>query len=115
MEPRNRCGIGIRRYGMPRHESPVVLIAGTTTLHGGWDLLHEVQAHTQVDVFGGKRSDKDSSRLWRILYNVRLGPWPIFFAIDARHWVAACEVTSVIMEVGQPRLPWRTMPSPAVA
>src|SRR5712671_4647403 len=31
---------------------PVVLIAGYA-LHGGWDVLHEVQAHMQVDVFGG--------------------------------------------------------------
>ena len=34
---------------------PVVLIAGYA-LHGGWDLLHEVQAHMQVDVFGGREA-----------------------------------------------------------
>ena len=34
---------------------PVVLIAGYA-LHGGWDLLHEVQAHLQVDVFGGREA-----------------------------------------------------------
>ena len=34
---------------------PVVLIAGYA-LHGGWDLLHEVQAHVQVDVFGGREA-----------------------------------------------------------
>jgi hypothetical protein len=32
---------------------PAVLIAGYA-LHGGWDFLHEVQAHTQADVFGGR-------------------------------------------------------------
>jgi len=36
---------------------PVVLIAGYA-LHGGWDLLHEVQAHTQADVFGGREATK---------------------------------------------------------
>ena len=34
---------------------PVVLIAGYA-LHGGWDLLHEVQAHMHVDVFGGREA-----------------------------------------------------------
>jgi hypothetical protein len=34
---------------------PVVLIAGYA-LHGGWDLLHEVQAHLQVDVFGAREA-----------------------------------------------------------
>ena len=32
---------------------PVALIAGYA-LHGGWDLLHEAQAHMQLDVFGGR-------------------------------------------------------------
>ena len=36
---------------------PVVLIAGYT-LHGGWDLLHELQAHVQVDFFGGRAATK---------------------------------------------------------
>jgi hypothetical protein len=34
---------------------PVVLMAGYA-LHGGWDLLHEVQAQMQVDVFGGREA-----------------------------------------------------------
>src|SRR5688572_19756286 len=36
---------------------PVVLITGYA-LHGGWDLLHEVQAHVQVDLFGGRAATK---------------------------------------------------------
>ena len=36
---------------------PVVLIAGYA-LHGGWDLLHEVQAHGQVDVFGAREATR---------------------------------------------------------
>jgi hypothetical protein len=36
---------------------PVVLIAGYA-LHGGWDLLHEVYAHMQADVFGGREATK---------------------------------------------------------
>ena len=37
--------------------APIVLIAGYA-LHGGWDLLHEVQAHMQVDVFGGREATR---------------------------------------------------------
>ena len=36
---------------------PVVLMAGYA-LHGGWDLLHELHAHLQVDVFGGRQATK---------------------------------------------------------
>ena len=36
---------------------PVVLIAGYA-LHGGWDLLHEVQAHMHVDLFAGREATK---------------------------------------------------------
>jgi hypothetical protein len=35
--------------------APVALIAGYT-LHGAWDLLHEIHAHTGADVFGGSAS-----------------------------------------------------------
>ena len=34
---------------------PVLLIAGYA-LHGGWDLLHELRDHAQVDVFGGREA-----------------------------------------------------------
>lgn len=34
---------------------PALLIAGYA-LHGGWDLLHEVQAHMHVDVFAGREA-----------------------------------------------------------
>lgn len=37
--------------------APVFLIAGYA-LHGGWDLLHDVQTHMQIDVFGGKEATK---------------------------------------------------------
>src|SRR5262245_31330288 len=36
---------------------PLVLMAGYA-LHGGWDLLHEVQAHMLVDVFGGRTATR---------------------------------------------------------
>ena len=36
---------------------PGVLMAGYA-LHGGWDLLHELQAHLQADVFGGAEATK---------------------------------------------------------
>jgi hypothetical protein len=36
---------------------PVVLMAGYA-LHGGWDLLHEVHAHTQLDVFRGREATR---------------------------------------------------------
>ena len=36
---------------------PVVLMAGYA-LHGGWDLLHELQAQMQVDVFGGREATR---------------------------------------------------------
>src|SRR5262245_12057526 len=36
---------------------PVVLMAGYA-LHGGWDLLHEIQTQMQVDVFGGREATR---------------------------------------------------------
>ena len=36
---------------------PVALISGYA-LHGGWDLLHEIQAHAQVDIFGESEATK---------------------------------------------------------
>jgi len=34
---------------------PIALIAGYT-LHGAWDLLHEIHAHAGADVFGGRNA-----------------------------------------------------------
>ena len=36
---------------------PALLVAGYA-LHGGWDLLHEIQAHMQVDAFGGRQATR---------------------------------------------------------
>ena len=66
---------------------PVALIAGYA-LHGGWDLLHEVQAHMQVDVFGGREATQ---------VPLAYGPfcatfdWAmvVYFMYRRRHWVVA--------------------------
>ena len=66
---------------------PAVLIAGYA-LHGGWDLLHEVQAHTQVDVFGGRGATKIP-----LAYGAfcAMFDWAmvVYFLYRRRHWVAA--------------------------
>ena len=66
---------------------PVVLMAGYA-LHGGWDLLHEVQAHTQVDVFGGREATKIP-----LAYGAFCATfdWAMvaYFVYRRRHWVAA--------------------------
>ena len=77
---------------------PVALIAGYA-LHGGWDLLHEVQAHMAGGRLRRKGSDKDSSRLWRILCNVRLGHGRVFH-VSAPPLGRCLEITSVIMRGG---------------
>ena len=66
---------------------PVVLMAGYA-LHGGWDLLHEVQAHTQVDVFGGREATKIPLAYGAFCTTF---DWVIaaYFANRRRHWVAA--------------------------
>ena len=66
---------------------PVVLIAGYA-LHGGWDLLHEVQAHMQVDVFGGREATKIP-----LAYGAFCATFDwamvVYFVYRRRHWVAA--------------------------
>ena len=66
---------------------PVVLIAGYA-LHGGWDLLHEVQAHMQVDIFAGR----DATQI-PLAYGAFCATfdWAIavYFVYRRRHWVAA--------------------------
>ena len=66
---------------------PVVLIAGCA-LHGGWDLLHEVQAHMQVDVFGGRDATKIP-----LAYGAFCATFDwamvVYFVYRRRHWVAA--------------------------
>ena len=66
---------------------PVVLIAGYA-LHGGWDLLHEVQAHMQVDVFGGREATKIPLAYGAFCTTF---DWVIaaYFANRRRHWIAA--------------------------
>ena len=66
---------------------PVVLIAGYA-LHGGWDLLHEVQAHTQVDVFGGREATKIPLAYGAFCTTF---DWAIavYFVCRRRHWIAA--------------------------
>ncbi|HET7130801.1 MAG TPA: DUF6010 family protein [Gammaproteobacteria bacterium] len=66
---------------------PVVLIAGYA-LHGGWDLLHEIQAHTQVDIFGGKAATQIP-----LAYGAFCATFDwvisVYFARRRRAWVAA--------------------------
>jgi len=66
---------------------PVVLIAGYA-LHGGWDLLHEVQAHMQVDLFAGREATRIP-----LAYGAfcAMFDWAmvVYFVYRHRHWVAA--------------------------
>jgi hypothetical protein len=66
---------------------PVVLIAGYA-LHGGWDLLHEVQTHMQVDVFGGREATGIP-----LAYGAFCATFDwiiaVYFGYRRRHWVAA--------------------------
>jgi hypothetical protein len=66
---------------------PVVLMAGYA-LHGGWDLLHEVQAHMQMDVFGGREATKIPLAYGAFCTTF---DWAmvVYFAFRRRHWVAA--------------------------
>jgi hypothetical protein len=67
--------------------APVVLMAGYA-LHGGWDLLHEVQAHMQVDVFGGREATRIP-----LAYGAFCAAfdWAMvaYFVHRRRHWVVA--------------------------
>jgi hypothetical protein len=67
--------------------APVVLMAGYA-LHGGWDLLHEVQAHMQVDVFGGREATKIP-----LAYGAFCAAFDwamvVYFVCRRRHWLAA--------------------------
>ena len=66
---------------------PVVLIAGYA-LHGGWDLMHEVQAHMQLDLFGGREATSIP-----LAYGAfcAMFDWAVavYFAYRRRDWVAA--------------------------
>ena len=66
---------------------PVVLIAGYA-LHGGWDLLHEVQAHLQVNAFGGREATRIP-----LAYGAfcAMFDWAmvLYFVYRRPHWAAA--------------------------
>ena len=66
---------------------PVVLMAGYA-LHGGWDLLHEVQAHMQLDVFGGREATRIP-----LAYGAFCATFDwamvVYFLYRRPHWVAA--------------------------
>ncbi len=66
---------------------PAVLIAGYA-LHGGWDLLHEIQAHMQVDVFGGREATNIP-----LAYGAFCATFdwviPVYFVYRRRAWAAA--------------------------
>jgi len=66
---------------------PAVLILGYA-LHGGWDLLHEIQAHTQKDVFGERVATKIP-----LAYGAFCAAFDwamvVYFVYRRRHWVAA--------------------------
>jgi hypothetical protein len=47
--------VGFTVVGSLGTRLPVVLVAGYA-LHGAWDFLHEVHAHVESDVFGGRQS-----------------------------------------------------------
>ena len=66
---------------------PFVLMAGYA-LHGGWDLLHEVQAQMQVDVFGGKEATPIPLAYGAFCATL---DWAmvVYFAYRRRHWLAA--------------------------
>ena len=66
---------------------PVVLIAGYA-LHGGWDLLHEVRGHMQVDVFGGREATRIPLAYGAFCTTF---DWAmvVYFLYRRRHWVAA--------------------------
>jgi hypothetical protein len=67
--------------------APVVLMAGYA-LHGGWDLLHEVQAHVQANLFGGREATRIP-----LAYGAfcAMFDWAmvVYFFYRRRHWVAA--------------------------
>jgi hypothetical protein len=66
---------------------PLVLMAGYA-LHGGWDLLHEIQAHVRVEVFGGQ----DATRV-PLAYGTfcAVFDWAMvaYFVFRHRQWLAA--------------------------
>lgn len=66
---------------------PVVLMAGYA-LHGGWDLLHEIQAHMQVDVFAGRAATRIP-----LAYGAFCATFdwvvPVYFWYRRRHWALA--------------------------
>ncbi len=66
---------------------PVVLIAGYA-LHGGWDLLHEVQAHMHGDVFGGREAT-DIPLAYGAFCATFDWAVAVYFAYRRRAWAAA--------------------------
>ena len=66
---------------------PVVLIAGYA-LHGGWDFLHEIHAHTQLDVFGGGAATTIPLAYGAFCATIDLA-LAVYFSYRRRHWVAA--------------------------
>ena len=77
---------------------PVVLMAGYA-LHGGWDLLHEVQAHLQVDLFGGRAATRIPLAYGAFCTTF---DWAmvVYFWHRRRHWAASWNTTSVNMKAG---------------
>ena len=66
---------------------PVLLMAGYA-LHGSWDLLHEIRAHMQVDVFGGREATEIP-----LAYGAfcAMFDWAmvVYFVYRRRDWVTA--------------------------
>ena len=67
--------------------APVVLITGYA-LHGGWDLLHEIQAHIHVDFFTGREATSIplAYGAFCAVFDWAMG---VYFLYRRRHWVAA--------------------------
>jgi hypothetical protein len=66
---------------------PAVLIAGYA-LHGGWDLLHEIQAQSSVDFFAGRQATRIP-----LAYGAFCATFDwviaVYFAYRRRDWVSA--------------------------
>src|SRR5688572_22426472 len=66
---------------------PVVLMSGYA-LHGAWDLLHEIQAHTQLDIFG----EREATNI-PLAYGAFCATFDwamvVYFVYRRSHWVAA--------------------------
>jgi hypothetical protein len=74
---------------------PFALIVGYS-LHGLWDLLHELQAHGAYAAFEPGQTDRDPARLRNLLCSLRLLHGGVFLYATRR---VECRVEYVLMSV----------------